>query len=129
MMAMMEKWQTPFTPNVLAIYLLMRVMEKADPIAVVHDRTVKRYEAWTEFLSKRKNLQHLVANTSVHSYTVLPVKGTADTVTNIKKSAKRKGLLLGEGYGAFKPLTFRIANFPAIADREIATLKQFLKAF
>jgi len=36
---------------------------------------------------------------------------------------------LGEGYGAFKPLTFRIANFPAIADREIAALKQFLKNY
>ncbi len=30
--SMMSKWQTPCTPNVLGIYLLMRVMKDVDPI-------------------------------------------------------------------------------------------------
>src|SRR5688500_6488168 len=75
MIDMMKKWQTPFTPNVLSIYLLMRVLEKAKPIASVHEKTEKRYEAWANFLGRRKNLRHLVSNTAVHSLTVLPVQG------------------------------------------------------
>lgn len=129
MMDMMAKWQTPFTPNVLNIYLLMRVLEKATPIKSVHQQTEKRYEAWADFLRKRKNLQHLVSNTAVHSLTVLPVKGTAEILTTIKKAARKKGLLLGEGYGDLKPSTFRIANFPAITQREIDLLMNFLKPF
>jgi phosphoserine aminotransferase len=129
MMDMMEKWQTPFTPNVLNIYLLMRVLENSESVSDVHQKVTTRYEAWTEFLAKRKDIQHLVSNPKVHSYTVLPVKGTAETVTAIKKAAKKKGLLLGEGYGDFKPQTFRIANFPAIASSEIKQLMNFLKAY
>ena len=36
MAEMMEKWQTPFTPNVMNIYLLKRVMESSKPIREVH---------------------------------------------------------------------------------------------
>jgi phosphoserine aminotransferase len=50
-------------------------------------------------------------------------------VAEIKKSARKNGILLGEGYGPFKPYTFRIANFPAITDKEIKTLKSFLKKY
>jgi phosphoserine aminotransferase len=129
MMEMMEKWQTPFTPNVLNIYLLMRVMENADSINVIHKKVEERYHAWIAFISKRKNIEHLVSNPKVHSLTVLPLKGDAETVTVIKKAAKKKGLLLGEGYGKFKPQTFRIANFPAIASSEIKLLMNFLKSY
>jgi len=129
MMDMMEKWQTPFTPNVLNIYLLSRVMENAESINVVHKKVEERYHAWIAFISKRKNIQHLVSNPKVHSLTVLPLKGAAETVTTIKKAAKKKGLLLGEGYGDLKPQTFRIANFPAIASSEIKLLMNFLKSY
>jgi phosphoserine aminotransferase len=129
MMEMMEKWQTPFTPNVLDIYLLMRVLENSESIDDVHKKVAGRYEAWADFLSKRTTIRHLVSNPKVHSLTVLPVQGDAETVTAIKKAAKKKGLLLGEGYGDFKPQTFRIANFPAITPSEIKTLMAFLKAY
>lgn len=129
MIEMMEKWQTPFTPNVINIYLLMRVLENTDSIDVVHRQTLSRYEAWRDFLSNRKDIGHLVSNSKVHSYTVLPVKGTEETVATIKKRAKKDGLLLGEGYGQFKPQTFRIANFPAIKSSEIKLLMNFLKKY
>ena len=129
MQSMMQKWQTPFTPNVLGIYMLMRVLENMDPIGTVHKKTVSRYNEWTEFLSQRKSIRHFVSNKRVHSYTVLPVQADPDTLANIKKHAKKKGILLGEGYGNFKPLTFRIANFPALLDKEIQMLKKFLKEY
>lgn len=129
MASMMEKWQTPFTPNVLSIYLLMRVMEKAPSIKISHDRLVKRYNDWILFLAKRKAIRHLINNREVHSYTVIPVVGTPEAVTEIKKQAKKQGILLGEGYGELKPTTFRIANFPAIRKNEIDVLKRFLSSF
>lgn len=129
MARMMEKWQTPFTPNVLNIYLLMRVMERAPDIAVTHQRLQKRYDGWIKFLAGRKNIEHLVENKAAHSITVVPVKGTAEAIQAIKAKAKKKGLLLGEGYGDWKGTTFRIANFPALKQAEIDLLKSFLEPF
>jgi phosphoserine aminotransferase len=129
MATMMEKWQTPYTPNVLSIYLLMRVMEKAPDIMISHDLLVKRHNDWVHFLAKRKSIQHLIKNKAVHSHTVIPVAGTPEAVAEIKRLAKKEGFLLGEGYGDLKASTFRIANFPAIRTHEIDRLKRFLSAF
>jgi phosphoserine aminotransferase len=124
---MMAKWQTSHTPNVLAIYMLMRVLEKSPPIVNVHDETARRYQGWCEFLADSR-LKHLISNQAVHSLTVLPLTASVELVTDIKKRAKAAGLLLGEGYGQWKTSSFRIANFPAIEPAEIDTLKAFLKA-
>lgn len=121
---MMKKWQTSHTPNVLAIYLLMRVLETSSNIADVHAKTSKRYEDWISFLDSTP-LKHLVANRDVRSLTVIPLAGSPELVTDIKKRAKAEGILLGEGYGQWKPTSFRVANFPAIEDSEIETLKNF----
>jgi len=129
MARMMEKWQTPFTPNVLNIYLLMRVMEKAPEISVTQQKLEKRYNAWMKFLAGRKGLHHLIDNRAAHSTTVIPIKGTPEAIHDIKARAKKKGLLLGEGYGDWKSGTFRIANFPAIKQTEIDLLKRFLTSF
>jgi phosphoserine aminotransferase len=128
MSAMMEKWQTPFTPNVLAIYLLMRVLEKMKSIKEIHTLTVIRYNEWSSFLKKNKSLNLLIQNKSVQSYTVLPIEGNPESVTKIKRNAKQKGFLLGEGYGDLKASTFRIANFPAIKNSEISSLKRFFSS-
>jgi phosphoserine aminotransferase len=126
LISMMEKWQTSYTPNVLAIYLLMRVLEDGDSIAAVEKKIIQRSQEWNAFLQARKRISHFVENEKVRSFTVVPVKGDEKTLSDIKKKARREGLLLGEGYGDFKPLTFRIANFPAIKDKEIRLLKTFL---
>jgi phosphoserine aminotransferase len=129
MARMMEKWQTPFTPNVLNIYLLMRVMEKAPDIKTTELRLQKRYDAWMKFLASRKDIQALINNRAAHSTTVIPVKGSPEAIQEIKAKAKKKGLLLGEGYGDWKASTFRIANFPALKQSEIDLLKRFLEPF
>ena len=129
MASMMEKWQTPFTPNVLNIYLLMRVMETAKPIEVIHTKIRRRYDQWVEFFNKSEKINHLIKNTDAHSFTVIPITAEASIVSALKKSAKKKGMLLGEGYGDLKDTTFRIANFPAIKKTEIQKLQHFLKSY
>jgi phosphoserine aminotransferase len=129
MTEMMDKWQTPFTPNVLNIYLLMRVLEDSKPIAAVNKKIVNRYDQWMEFMDSAEHMKHLIKNEAVHSLTVIPVTASAEFVTRIKKEAKQEGFLLGEGYGDLKNNTFRIANFPAIKKSEIEKLRKFLYSF
>lgn len=129
MTEMMDKWQTPFTPNVLGIYLLMRVLENMEAIKTTHDLIEERYNKWVNFLKNRKNIRHFVNEEAVQSYTVIPVTADEQIVAAIKKNAKKEGILLGEGYGNYKPVTFRIANFPALKEKEIKTLMKFLEKY
>lgn len=126
---MMEKWQTSYTPNVLGIYLLLRVLKKRKPIEDIHQKIKTRAEAWQQFFRGGKNLKLYIKNQGVSSLTVMTITGQPDYITEIKKKAKAAGFLLGEGYGALKTDTFRIANFPAIKSSEIKKLKSFLKAY
>ncbi len=127
MTAMMQQWQTSYTPNVLGIYMLMRVLETVKPIGEIHKQTLSRYKTWTEFLT-RNGYSLLIGNAAVRSYTVLPVQADAKTIDKLKKSMQAKGFLLGSGYGELKATTIRIANFPAIKDREIKALMKAMKA-
>lgn len=126
---MAKKWQTSYTPNVLGIYLLMRVMEKVKPINTVHKVIEKRYADWMKVLNVQSKLHHLIKNKAVHSLTVLPLQADQKTIEGIKKSAKRKGFLLGDGYGDLKSTSFRIANFPALKDSEVKSLMKFLSTY
>lgn len=123
---MMKKWQTTYTPNVMAIYLLMRTLERVKPIEEVERKIIKRYEQWRDFLKDQKRFHHLIRNEEVHSHTVIPVHDTPERITAVKIAAKEKGFLLGEGYGDLKKDTFRIANFPAHKKSEIQQLRKFL---
>jgi phosphoserine aminotransferase len=126
---MAEKYQTSYTPNVLGIYLLMRVMQKVKPIGTVHKLVEKRYADWMNVLRKTSALHHLIRNKTVHSFTVLPLEADKKTIEKIKKAAKAKGFLLGDGYGDLKSTTLRIANFPALKSTEVKRLMQFLLSY
>ncbi len=129
MIKMMAAWQTSFTPNVLAIYLLKRVLQDSTEIGETNQKVRERYNAWIEFLSHRKSITHLIKTTSVQSFTVIAVTGSPETIQKIKSDAKEQGMLLGEGYGPWKANTFRIANFPALKKQEIKLLMKFLKKY
>jgi phosphoserine aminotransferase len=126
---MMMKWQTSYTPNVLGIYLLQRVLEKSKPIDRVHKKTVERYNQWMTLLCERKEVAPLIKNKSVQSFTVIPVNASQEITSQLKAEAKKKGMLLGEGYGAWKLNTFRIANFPALKKKEHKKLMHFMEKF
>lgn len=129
MIEMMKKWQTSFTPNVTAIYLLSRVLEDSPGIADVQQKIEKRYRKWVKFLSERNSLKHLIHMRAVQSYTVVPVAAAPEIIKEIKLKAKDEGMLLGEGYGNWKAGTFRIANFPALKKSEIKKLMSFLEKY
>lgn len=127
---MMLKWQTPYTPNVLAIYLLMRVLESIKPIKGIEKATADRFKKWEDFFDNKSNLLNmLIQNKSVRSHTVIAIVTDPLLVQKVKSRAKKAGFLLGEGYGDLKDSTFRIANFPAIQRKEIAQLMDFMYNF
>ncbi|MEQ1584704.1 MAG: aminotransferase class V-fold PLP-dependent enzyme [Cyclobacteriaceae bacterium] len=129
MQEMMAKWQTPCTPNVLGIYLLMRVLEKRKPINLINEKTKSRFIAWQKFFRGTKNIKLFIKNQGVRSLTVLTLTGKPEQILEIKKQAKAAGFLLGEGYGPLKNETFRIANFPALKKNEIRKLQAFLSEY
>ncbi|MBD2757358.1 aminotransferase class V-fold PLP-dependent enzyme [Spirosoma validum] len=132
-----SKFQTPYTPNGLGIYMLMRVLQQIPPIASVSAITKKRATDWYAFVENeltgvngaepRFNL--LNRDAAIRSDTVIAVQGSEADIKAIKAAAQQAEITLGNGYGDWKNTTFRIANFPAITDEEIDTLKQFLKAY
>jgi phosphoserine aminotransferase len=126
---MMDKWQTPYTPNVLGIYLLRCAAKKMDKISKTDRLTGERQQGWTKFFTDSKDLHLLITNSEVQSKTVITITGNSSLITVVKAAARKKGLLIGEGYGDLKKDTFRIANFPAIKKKEIRKLMEFLETY
>ncbi|MCE7066770.1 aminotransferase class V-fold PLP-dependent enzyme [Dyadobacter sp. CY326] len=122
------KFQTPYTPNTLGIYLMDRVMDQVAPIEHIAQETRERAQDWYSFLPQNCYAL-LVENESVRSETVVAVQDSKERIAAIKKAAFQEGIVLGNGYGKDKETSFRIANFPAITKNEIKTLKEFLLSF
>ncbi len=127
--AMMKKWQTPCTPNVLGIYLLMRVLKSSKKIEAVHKKIEKRAKAWYHFFEEGNKLKLYVNHQPVRSLTVITITGKQELLAQVKQEAKKKGFLLGEGYGPSKSTTLRIANFPALKKTEVRQLQKFLSSY
>lgn len=124
---MIEKWQTTYTPNVLAIYLLKRVMENSKPIAQVHNQTLKQYTFINQVMHST-SARFLISNEKVRSYTVIALSAKPKKISDLKSKARKTGMILGEGYGELRSKTIRIANFPAISSSAYKKLGLFLKA-
>ena len=125
MLAQMLNFQTNYTPNVLGIYLLGRVLADREPIKAVHQHLVDRAEKLYAFFEQATPLQPLVHNPETRSTTVIGLTGDAVLVDTIKKKALDAGLHLGSGYGPLKATSLRIANFPAVPDAAMEALVQF----
>ncbi|MDX1627519.1 MAG: alanine--glyoxylate aminotransferase family protein, partial [Fulvivirga sp.] len=69
-----------------------------------------------------------IKNKKVRSKTVLPLYGSPEDIKSTKKAALQEGLLLGNGYGELKESTLRIANFPALKNKEVKLLRSFLES-
>ncbi|MFZ4647670.1 MAG: aminotransferase class V-fold PLP-dependent enzyme [Gemmataceae bacterium] len=125
-------FQTPYTPNGLGIYCLMRVLQKIPPIADVDARTRQRTADWYTFFEQEiahLPFQLLINDPVMRSQTVIALEGSEADIKAIKTAAQQAGITLGNGYGKWKETTFRIANFPAITDGEIEQLKAFFRIF
>ncbi|AKP51080.1 aminotransferase class V-fold PLP-dependent enzyme [Cyclobacterium amurskyense] len=121
--------QTHYTPNVLGIFLLNRVLTDMPNIKDIHKKTEVRMRALESIVENSKALDFLVSNAATRSRTVLGVGGEESFIKRIKADAEANGMQMGSGYGPLKPTSFRIANFPALNEQEFEQLITFLKAY
>jgi phosphoserine aminotransferase len=125
MLAQMLNFQTNFTPNVLGIYLLSRVLADREPIKTVQQHLVDRAQKLYDFFDQATPLRPFVTNLETRSTTVIGLQGEPALIEEIKLKARAAGLHLGSGYGPLKNTTVRIANFPAVPDAAFEALVQF----
>lgn len=123
------KHQTTHTPNTLNIYLLNEVMKELPPIEEVSKRIKSQANEWYNFFESAQQLDLLIKNKACRSDTVIAIEAEESLIDNIKQKAEDAGILLGRGYGEWLNKSFRIANFPAISQEEIATLKTFFNNY
>ena len=124
MLEQIEKFQTSCTPNVLGIYLLNRVLKDSPGIDKTDALLRKRMANYMSAIEV-EGLKPLISNSKLRSTTVLAVEADPELIDGIKAEAKATGILLGAGYGKWKPNTFRIANFPAYTDAQVDQLIRF----
>lgn len=123
-----KKFQTPYTPNILGIYLLKRLLDELEPIALISEELEKRATGLYNYLESA-GFKPLIANHECRSSTVLTVQADKEEVAALKVFAEKSGIMLGNGYGDWKETTFRIANFPAVSSEDIEELKRCLNNF
>ncbi|MEQ8924800.1 MAG: aminotransferase class V-fold PLP-dependent enzyme [Fulvivirga sp.] len=122
----MEKYQTTHTPNVSTIYLLNRVLNERKNISKVSNKLEKRAAVFYDFIGAKELVKPLADKKNIRSNTVFTIRGKSEIIESVKAKALEKGLKLGNGYGDWKKDTFRIANFPQIANKEMKKLLSFL---
>ncbi len=120
-----QKFQTHFTPNVLSIYLINKIMLEISNISIISESIKQKANDWYDFFEK-KGMKCVSQNSEVRSDTVITIEGTEEQIKQIKALIKAQGITVGNGYGSWKNTTFRIANFPAIEDFEIEALMKIL---
>ncbi len=121
-----RKNQTAYTPNILDIYLLYRLMDEIEGITLTSKKVIARFDEIVTLINHSSALSLLVENDETISNTVITVEPVRYTVNEVKVLAKHENIILGSGYGTWKETTFRIANFPAISEDEWKALMLFL---
>lgn len=121
------KFQTPYTPNILAIFMLKRHMETLDNVNQIAQRIDERAKKIYSFFDKQEIFQPLIKKDEGRSSTVIAVK--TDNFNKLNQYLSDKNIIIGKGYGEWKSVTFRIANFPAIKDYEYDHLFEIISNF
>ncbi len=124
-----ENWQTPSTPNVMAIYCLGKIAEwyNANNFAALKKELFVRMDNLYEALSNSNVFTPLVVDKNSRSRTIA-VFNTSKPAAQIIEAAKHTGLILGSGYGSLKEYQIRVGNFPAISNEEWLQMQNFLIA-
>lgn len=121
--------QTHYTPNILDIYVLYRILEILPTIEELGQKTHTRAQHLYQYFQGYSEFQPISQNKFCYSDTVLAFTGEPNFIEELQQNAITHGILLGKGYGKWKSNSFRIANFPAIPDSEVEELVKFFDKF
>ena len=121
--------QTHYTPNILDIYLLYRILEILPNVDELGQKNHTRAQHLYQYFQGYSEFQPITQNNYCYSDTVLAFTGEEFFIEELHQNAIKHGILLGKGYGNWKNNSFRIANFPAIPNTEIDELVNFFDKF
>ncbi len=119
-----ETFETPETPNVLAIYVLGKVAEDMNAIGIdkIRKQMDKKADLLYSFLEKSTNFNAFVQNKNHQSQTVVVADVLEGLAPEIIEKVKESGMIIGSGYGQLKSSQIRIANFPAVNIDQVEAL-------
>ena len=118
-----KKYQTPSTPNVLAIYLLNKVIGDMLEKGIDKIRMESKYKSAILYhlLESKTSIQPFVKTKDWRSETVI-VASSGDLTDKILQELYQRSMVVGSGYGAFRPEHIRVANFPTHSKEQIEML-------
>ncbi len=123
--------QTPETPNVLAIFVLGKVIEAMNKkgIAMIRRETDYKAELLYHTLEQSEFLSPFIKEKSQRSKTVIVANVEKGTSSDVVAFLEKKGIVIGKGYGNFKDSQIRIANFPTHSKELIEQVADFLMEY
>lgn len=124
------KNQTPETPNVLAIYLLNKVIQDflRRGVDTLRKETDYKSALLYQALEKHEHISAFVKDKNFQSKTVIVAECGMHT-ERLTKFLQEKGLSPGDGYGPSKKTQLRFANFPAHSKEQYELLVDSLAQF
>ncbi|MBC8110588.1 MAG: aminotransferase class V-fold PLP-dependent enzyme [Verrucomicrobia bacterium] len=120
-------FETPATPNVLAIYMLGKICEDFLHIGIekIRQETDEKAEMIYDFIEKSETASIFVENKKHRSPTVIVANVT--NAGDVLKKLAEQNLIVGSGYGSYKDSQLRIANFPATDAQTTENLLKILQ--
>jgi phosphoserine aminotransferase len=117
------KNQTPETPNVLAIYLLAKVVQDMlrKGIEKIRKETEYKSAILYQALDEHLHLRAFVQEKEFRSKTVITVD-CGKHVELVTHLLEKKGMHPGDGYGEFRKNQLRFANFPTHSKEQYEQL-------
>jgi phosphoserine aminotransferase len=129
LISMATKNQTPETPNVLAIYLLAKVVGDFNSRGINAIRQETNYKAALLYqaLEKLSIAKPFVKENDIRSQTVI-VAEAGENTSRIVKALEPFHLYPGDGYGKSKATQLRFANFPTHSKEQYELLVDSLSS-
>ena len=123
-----DKYETPETPNVLAIYLLSKVARHMcnEGITKLRREIRDRADAIRAFVNKSSALELFVKDLDFRSDTVVNINVSTSSV-ELKALLAENGIHVGLGYGEWRERQIRVANFPAHDAQDMERLFSVLR--
>lgn len=125
-----KKYQTPFTPNILNIYLLAKVTRDMimRGIGQIRNDSIYKSAILYNLLDTHPSLDAFVENKQLRSDTIVVIDSGNATERLIDYLSAHK-MIVGSGYGKMKGKQVRIANFPTHSKEQFEMLVDLIDKF
>jgi phosphoserine aminotransferase len=117
------RFETPSTPNVMAIYILGKIAEDMNQKGIenIRQELDEKAQLVYDFAVHSDKYQAFVTEKNHQSKTVIVLE-TEGPSAKIIEDLQQKNIMIGSGYGPCKEQQIRIANFPATTPEDMKTL-------